>query len=76
MIVAKLEDAGHEVRLVTGWIIQQPARCAILGEAEHAEPGLVQDILVSTLEQGGRELGRHFRWPSGTEAERVALSGS
>jgi hypothetical protein len=72
-MVADCEDAGHEVRLVTGWIEQQPALRAILAEAERAEPGLDHDILASALRDGGGGIGRSFRWPSQTEEGRAAL---
>lgn len=73
LLVAGCEDAGHEVRLVTGWIEQQPALRAILAEAERTEPGVDHDGLGSALLQGGGGLGRSFRWPSQTEAGRAAL---
>jgi hypothetical protein len=73
LMVADCEDAGHEVRLVTGWIEQQPALRAILAEAERAEPGLDRDSLITTLQRGGGGLGRSFRWPSQTEQSRAAL---
>jgi hypothetical protein len=72
-MVADGEDAGHEVRLVTGWIEQQAALRAILAEAERAEPGLDHDGLASALRQGGGGLGGSFRWPSQTEPGRAAL---
>jgi hypothetical protein len=73
LLVADCEDAGHEVRLVTGWIEQQPALRAILAEAERAEPALDHDSLIAALQQGGGGLGRTFRWPSQTEEGRAAL---
>jgi hypothetical protein len=73
LMVADSEDAGHEVRLVTGWIEQQPALRAILTGAERAEPGIDHDGLASALRQGGGGLGRSFRWPSQTEEGRAAL---
>jgi hypothetical protein len=73
MLVAGGEDAGHEVRLVTGWIEQQPALRAILAEAERAEPGLDHDGLGPALMQGAGGLGRSFRWPSQTETGRADL---
>lgn len=73
LLVADCEDAGHEVRLVTGWIEQQPALRAILAEAEWAEPDLDRDGLGEALPQGGSGLGRSFRWPSHTEAGRATL---
>jgi hypothetical protein len=73
LLVADCEDAGHEVRLVTGWIEQQPALRAILAEAERAEPDLDRDGLGNALSQGGSGLGRSFRWLSQTEAGRATL---
>lgn len=73
LLVADSEDAGHETRLVTGWIEQQPTLRALLVEAERAEPGLDPDGLITALEQGGTGLSRSFRWPSETEAGRAAL---
>lgn len=74
LLVAAAEDASHEVRLVTGWLDQQPAIRAILAEAELAEPGLSRDALAVALRIGGRGLGRPgFRWPSQTEAGRAFL---
>lgn len=73
LMVANLEDASHEVRLVAGWITDQPALRVILTEAERAEPGLDPDALVSALGQGGTGLARNFRWPSQTEGGRAVL---
>jgi len=73
LLVADCEDAGHEVRLVTGWIEQQPALRGILAEAERAEPDLDRDGLGNALSQGGSGLGRSFRWPNQTEAGRAML---
>jgi hypothetical protein len=71
LMVADCEDAGHEVRLVTGWIDSQRALRAILTETERAEPGLEHDALVTALQNGGGGLGRQFRWPSHTEDGRA-----
>lgn len=71
LMVADCGDASHEVLLVTGWIDSQPALRAILAEAEQAEPGLLQDALVTALQNGGSGLGRQFRWPSRTEGGRA-----
>src|SRR6266487_3943703 len=74
LMVAAAEDASHEVRLVVGWLEQQPAIRAILAEAELADPGLSPDALAPALQDGGRGLGRQgFRWPSQTEAGRAFL---
>src|SRR5712664_3942844 len=74
LMVAAAEDASHEVRLVAGWLDQQPAIRAILAEAELADPGLSPDALASALRNGGRGLGRRgFGWPSQTEAGRAFL---
>jgi len=73
LMVVGCEDASHEVRLVTGWIDQQPALRAVLAEAERAEAGLHPDALVSALQGGGSGLGRQFRWPSQTESGRTCL---
>lgn len=70
---ADIADAGHEVRLVTGWITQQPALRTILAEAEQVESDFVPGALVSALEQGGAGTGQRFRWPSRTEDGRAAL---
>ncbi|HEY9467998.1 MAG TPA: hypothetical protein VIQ76_00145 [Propionibacteriaceae bacterium] len=73
-MVAGADDAAHEVRLVAGWLDQQPALRTILAEAELAEPGLSLDALVSALRSGGGGIGRRgFRWPSQTEAGRAVL---
>jgi hypothetical protein len=73
LLVADCEDAGHETRLVTCWIEQQPTLRALLAEAERAEPGLDPDSLITALREGGGGLGRSFRWPSQTEEGRAVL---
>ncbi len=73
LLVADCEDAGHETRLVTGWIEQQPTLRALLAEAERAEPSLDPDSLITALREGGGGLGRSFRWPSQTEEGRAVL---
>ena len=40
LVTADPEDAGHEIRLVTDWIDEQPALRAVLAEAGQAEPEL------------------------------------
>ena len=73
LMVADLEDASHEVRLVTVWITQQPALGAILAEAEQAEPGPRPGRPDGRARARRRGLSRHFRWPSHTEAGRAGL---
>ena len=73
LMVANSEDASHEVRLVTGWLDQQPTIRAILAETQLSEPGLAPDELVSALRDGGSGLSREFRWPSQTESGRAFL---
>jgi hypothetical protein len=68
-MVADCEDAGHETRLVAGWIEQQPTLRALLAEAEREEPGLDPDSLITALRAGRGGL----RWPSQTEEGRAVL---
>ena len=52
LMAAHPEDAGTEIRLVTGWIDSQPALRAILAEAGRTEPDLDPQALVSALTNG------------------------
>jgi hypothetical protein len=69
LLAAHPEDAGTEIRLVTGWIDRQPALRAILAEAGRAEPDLDPQALVSALTNGSGM----FRWPSQTEDGRAFI---
>lgn len=73
LLTAASEDAGHETRLVTGWIDQQPTLRALLAEAERTEPSLDPASLITALREGGGGLGRNFQWPSQTEEGRAVL---
>jgi hypothetical protein len=63
-------DIHTEFRLVTSWISRQPTLCAILAEAEQAEPWL-------DFEQWAKRIQENYAepiWPCRTEAGRASLA--
>jgi hypothetical protein len=68
LLVQRYDQARHELRLVTAWMIKQPAVVAALAEAERVEPKLDMESFLRQFE------GQAFAWPSETEEGRAVLA--